>query len=60
MLIKYFLHTIKPNRIYIFSKTASFDLTYRPALSYIVENTDTKIHLSDTIDMDVIRGIVEA
>lgn len=58
MLIKYFLHVIKPQRIYIFSKTASFDLTYRPVLKYIVEQDDTLLHIYESIDMDTVRIIV--
>jgi len=58
--MKYFLHVIPSERIYIFSKTASFDLTYRPMLSFMAESSDAPIHIYDTIDMSVIRGLVEA
>jgi len=60
MMMKHFLHVIKPERIYIFSKTASFDLTYRPMLSFMVDNSDGPIHIYDNIDMGVIGGLVEA
>lgn len=58
LLTKYFVHIIKPYRIYIFSKTASFDLTYRPVLKYLVENSDCDLHIYETIDMDMIKEIV--
>jgi len=60
MMMKHFLHVIKPERIYIFSKTASFDLTYRPMLSFMVDNSEGPIHIYDSIDMGVIGGLVEA
>lgn len=54
LLIKYYLHEIKSENIYIFSKTASFDLTYRPVLSYMVDNSDKSLHISESINMDLI------
>lgn len=54
MLLKYFLWKVLPPCIYIFSKTASFDLAYRPFIRYIVDYAKkhaSPINIFETIDM---------
>ncbi len=59
MLIKCFVHNIKPDNFYIFSKTASYDMTYRPVLKWLCGNCKGKPHIFEKIDMNVIDGVVE-
>lgn len=61
MLIKWFIHKIEPQNIFVFSKTAAFDLTYRPFWVYMTEhmtNPAQKFHIYESIDMDLIQTIV--
>lgn len=53
---------IPPSHIYIFSKTATFDLAYRPYIRYAMEyakKNSTPINIFETIDMETIRNVVE-
>ena len=50
---------VKAQNIYIFSKTAKFDLTYRPIIMYILENTTGKLkNVYDEINFDVIESVM--
>lgn len=62
LLLKYWIWHIPTSHIYIFSKTASFDLAYRPFIRFAMEQTKKHhigLHMYESIDMDVIRGVVE-
>lgn len=41
MLTKKYVHKIKPEHIYIFSKTASYDMAYRPLLKWLCEHASS-------------------
>lgn len=66
MLLKYYIWIFRPCNIYIFSKTASFDLAYRPVLWWLADQimNDKEscgmLNLFETIDMDVIWNVVES
>ena len=52
------LSTVDPWYIYIFSKTAKIDLSYWPLIMYLMKNTTGKLKIYDSIDMEVIKSIV--
>lgn len=62
MLKKWFLHKIKSQNIHVFSPTASFDLTYRPAFQFIIEqienDPDGRLNLHEAVDMEYIQKLI--
>ena len=62
MLLKYWIWKIQPSNIFIFSKTASFDLAYRPFIRWVVNKIKKEggvLNIFESIDMQVIRGVVD-
>lgn len=63
-----FLHTILrkcilkqaiASDIYIFSRKAKEDLSYRQLIMYLIKNTTTTLNIFESIDMSVINTVVE-
>lgn len=62
MLLKYWIWKIPANNIYIFSKTSTFDLAYRPFMMWVVDwakKHSAPINIFESIDMQVIRNVVD-
>lgn len=59
LLQKSLLNHVPPENIYIFSKTAKFDLSYRPLILYLMKNTTGEIKIFDNIDMKKIKQIFD-
>lgn len=60
ILYKKLLKDVDPHNIYIFSKTAKFDLTYRPLIMYILDNTIGKLkQIYNEIDFNVMENIMK-
>lgn len=69
MLIKSYVHKFKPENVYIFSRTASYDMAYRPLLKWLCEHssksnepggTPFKPKIFEKIDMKAIEAVVES
>lgn len=60
ILNKKLLYDIDPHNIYIFSKTAKYDMTYRPLIMYILDNTVGKLsQIHNEIDFNVMESIMK-
>jgi hypothetical protein len=61
-LLKHWIWKIKPQNIYVFSKTAAFDLTYRPVIRWLFDKIKEEggvLNIYESIDMEKIKAVVE-
>ena len=57
MLFKSLLNSILPENLIIFSATAKQDLSYRPLILWLDDNTTGQIKIFEEIDMKMINAI---